>query len=544
MRRNIFYGLLVLSVCARIVHAQGDSLAYRAAESITSSSERIQALEKFVTTYPTSRYAGNASLTLFNLYAEQKTESPALESARRYLETLAPGNRMGPYNQIAYTLAVNSIGLDSALAYASRSADMARTQGSTMLSAIEDTRALVLYRRGDAAEAKRIQQAIMPGHEDDPEYLGHLSLYQAANGKRREALQTVARALYIGGTDDLRSQFADWLHQEAPDSASRDALKQSIVMGVVRSLFDSLSESQVTAIRSSAARFMAAMGVHLPTAHQWAKEAIESIGNKTPVETAITYKKNLALVTAAAGNYQDALALLRSVQDYVTPWDSDFWIALGSTSERSGDQNGAINAYIQGLTVMNAKDLRQALNAVYTKVHGSLNGLEVEIDKAKQRDASIDPGRADPSESRSGRVVLAELFTGAECGPCVGADMAFDALREYYPTSDLAILEYHVHIPGPDPLTTNDSWDRYQRYKGTGTPTVVIDGSEKFVGAGPKYIARNRFNVYRYAIDAAASMKSPVALSATGRIEGDKIHVGIRVERTGASPILRSPSCI
>ena len=55
------------------------------------------------------------------------------------------------------------------------------------------------------------------------------------------------------------------------------------------------------------------------------------------------------------------------------------------------------------------------------------------------------------------RVVVVELFTGAECPPCVSADVAFDALLETYKPNEVVLLEYHLHIPGPDPLTNADS---------------------------------------------------------------------------------------
>jgi len=38
-------------------------------------------------------------------------------------------------------------------------------------------------------------------------------------------------------------------------------------------------------------------------------------------------------------------------------------------------------------------------------------------------------------KGRTGRMVLAELFTGAGCPPCVGADLAFDGARTRRGTS-------------------------------------------------------------------------------------------------------------
>ena len=59
-------------------------------------------------------------------------------------------------------------------------------------------------------------------------------------------------------------------------------------------------------------------------------------------------------------------------------------------------------------------------------------------DEAKEIDLRLDKSRvvAPPFPGRKGksdRVALVELFTGAQCPPCVTADVAFDALRK--PTS-------------------------------------------------------------------------------------------------------------
>ena len=84
-------------------------------------------------------------------------------------------------------------------------------------------------------------------------------------------------------------------------------------------------------------------------------------------------------------------------------------------------------------------------------------------------------GRNNP---RSDRVVLLELFTGAQCPPCVAADVAFDALLQTYQPTELIGMQYHLHIPGPDPLTNKDSMARQQYYgdKVGGTPSVIFNG--------------------------------------------------------------------
>ena len=78
-----------------------------------------------------------------------------------------------------------------------------------------------------------------------------------------------------------------------------------------------------------------------------------------------------------------------------------------------------------------------------------------------------------------------ELFTGAQCPPCVAADVAFDALEMAYDPKDLILSQYHMHIPGPDPLTNPASiarWDFYrEKYPQNvgGTPTTMFNGSRR-----------------------------------------------------------------
>jgi hypothetical protein len=70
------------------------------------------------------------------------------------------------------------------------------------------------------------------------------------------------------------------------------------------------------------------------------------------------------------------------------------------------------------------------------------------------------------------------LFTGAQCPPCVAADVAFDAALKAYKPSEVAFLEYHLHIPGPDPFTNTATKARAEFYGGEirGTPTTLVDG--------------------------------------------------------------------
>ena len=83
-----------------------------------------------------------------------------------------------------------------------------------------------------------------------------------------------------------------------------------------------------------------------------------------------------------------------------------------------------------------------------------------------------------------------ELFTGTQCGPCVAADVAFEALGRTYKPTELALIQYHMHIPGPDPMTNPADMARWKYYSKLfpsdirGTPTVIFNGKPKPGGGG------------------------------------------------------------
>lgn len=130
------------------------------------------------------------------------------------------------------------------------------------------------------------------------------------------------------------------------------------------------------------------------------------------------------------------------------------------------------------------KDQRAKLEDVYVKEHGSTNGLR-EILDANYRTANPLPmtvAKYSPSEKRTKRTVLAELFTGSACHPCISADVAFEALLKRYGASDVAVLIYDLHIPGPDPITNMTNEARAKYYKANSTPTYIVNGADRQTG--------------------------------------------------------------
>jgi chitodextrinase len=84
------------------------------------------------------------------------------------------------------------------------------------------------------------------------------------------------------------------------------------------------------------------------------------------------------------------------------------------------------------------------------------------------------------------RTVLMEVFTGAQCGPCVNVDLGLEDFMSNYNHDQVAALVYHRSIPGPDKLETQEAINRQDFYLpsgvGASTPNYWVDGTVAAVG--------------------------------------------------------------
>lgn len=137
--------------------------------------------------------------------------------------------------------------------------------------------------------------------------------------------------------------------------------------------------------------------------------------------------------------------------------------------------------------------------------------------------------------SKSDRAVVMELFTGATCPPCVAADVAFDVLQRTHKTSELILIQYHMHIPGPDPMTNPDTEARWKHYQNAypkkvgGVPTAFFNGGAPVVGGGPMPVAEKRYEFYRDLIHPLLENPAGATVSAKATRSGDKIAISAEV---------------
>lgn len=197
----------------------------------------------------------------------------------------------------------------------------------------------------------------------------------------------------------------------------------------------------------------------------------------------------------------------------------------GEIAAKEGNQQQALTDLTRARLTGKLEHSQQELLAkLYQQLRpDSGNDLDAYLDTSY---AKFFPNPVRPAKFNGkgvGRTVLLELFTGAGCDPCAGADLAVEAIMDRYPRSDLAVLEYDEHIPEPDPLTCPEGVQRFDFYQGAGTPTAAIDGKTKIVGA-PRSDAKKRFDEFDSSIQHALQAAPEAELGLTVARKGTSVE--------------------
>jgi hypothetical protein len=185
------------------------------------------------------------------------------------------------------------------------------------------------------------------------------------------------------------------------------------------------------------------------------------------------------------------------------------------------------------------KPILDSLAKLLTESNKAVEAREVSarLSKLEERDyqeyVKKFPFKPDAFAGRKlrGERVLLELFTGAECPPCIAADMAYDALGMAYKPTDVVRLQYHLHIPGPDPLT-NPAAEARMKYYATqvqGTPTSLFNGKEQAGGGGRTEAAQSKFQEYQKVVDPILETPARVKLQLTTQRSGDTVAINAKV---------------
>jgi len=233
---------------------------------------------------------------------------------------------------------------------------------------------------------------------------------------------------------------------------------------------------------------------------------------------------------------------LKSAANHGQRWQRDFTIRLAETLLKEKDLAGVAVEVARGaekfkgdaeyqLRVLAA--LQNALAKSGQADDAKLIGKrieEMETVARREYEKTFLPFKVEPFAGRKGksnRAVLVELFTGAQCPPCVAADLAFDALEKAYKPSEVVLLQYHLHIPGPDVLTNPDAEARQEFYGKSirGTPTIMFNGKPGAGGGGGSDDAQGKFLDYRIIIDPLLEKPATVGLEVKAVRKGNKVHI-------------------
>jgi hypothetical protein len=240
-------------------------------------------------------------------------------------------------------------------------------------------------------------------------------------------------------------------------------------------------------------------------------------------------KAALAPVLAAARQYGDAWSLeivsllsrkLAARQAYAALAEEMIQAELKTLGA-----DGSAEKQMRLMNVLAGSLRKQGKKDEAAKVQARIDVLEVAGHEENEK-AGLGFAPEKGPAAKGNRAVLVELFTGASCPPCVGADLAFEGLAKTY-GRDVILLQYHLHIPRPDPLTGPDTIDRADYYdkQVEGTPTLLFNGKPGAPGGGGRGAARALYQEYRKVIDPLLNESTKATLTAAASRAGDKVSV-------------------
>ncbi|MGQ0633172.1 MAG: hypothetical protein ACT4QC_01065 [Planctomycetaceae bacterium] len=252
----------------------------------------------------------------------------------------------------------------------------------------------------------------------------------------------------------------------------------------------------------TAGRVLSARNLNSELALELLNSAEKRLGDSAPSFWKKLVRTDRGKLLLLSGNEPEGLALLNEARETDRFNPEIAWV-LAQHAEKSGKTDQALALYAElaslpQLDMMLQQSIMQsgrkpsredsaqaAVARLWKEKHGKADGLSEFLDQTYHAAISAVAGGRNPARTagEGTRVVLCELFTGAMCPPCVGADVATAALEAAFDKSSVIVLRYHEHIPGPDPLANEDTEERLHEYGVQSTPSIFVNG-RPFAGAG------------------------------------------------------------
>jgi thiol-disulfide isomerase/thioredoxin len=287
------------------------------------------------------------------------------------------------------------------------------------------------------------------------------------------------------------------------------------------------------------------------------KETIEKHGKTLFAAEAATQLLRSAIRTKATS--QDVSSWLKVLEEEVSPYGAglkrsimltnaeslkagkDYAPLTASIAKQAMDglketeslnlQSRALKLLKSSQIAMNATDDAKATDA-------KLEKLELALDK--EYFSKVPPFKAAKfagrKDGKANRVAVLELFTGAQCPPCVAADVAFDALEKSYEPKDLVLIQYHMHIPGPDPMTNPDTmarWDYYRKLYPMGirgVPSSLVNGKSNIPVGGGMANSKSSYDKLTKEFTSFLEETTDIKIGGTADLTGETVKISVNVD--------------
>lgn len=246
-----------------------------------------------------------------------------------------------------------------------------------------------------------------------------------------------------------------------------------------------------------------------------------------------------------AGEVEAGLEALRRLHAEA-PADPMATYHLAAAERKHGSKDEALNLFARlaalpqsereiGFVASEADYVAPRLAAaqLFEEKNGSRDGLDAFLMQVYRENVTGFLTTEDKNRpaTESARTTLVELFTGAVCPPCVAADVATEAVEHSFPRSDVVVLRYHLHNPGPDPLANTDTEAREAYYgeEVPGTPVVFIDGRAVQGNVGGGYGGSPEIYAKLAGLIAGAANRQPQAsIDLAATVHGNVLRIGAK----------------
>ena len=246
---------------------------------------------------------------------------------------------------------------------------------------------------------------------------------------------------------------------------------------------------------------------------------------KTAKQRRATYQVALGRIYLKQGNLVKAERQLKLAYAN-NPQLATAALGLAELAEKKKDEKAALDYFVSALALGGRlpDDTRKKTEDLFAKINPG-SDLETLID-AKYNKLNAPPFTVThytKTANRSNRLVLGEVFTGAGCGPCVAADLAFDLMMERYKREDFIVLMYHLHIPLPDPMTNQATIARGKFYGVQGVPSYAVDGKMPQAGGGGRDNTKFVYDRMNPTIEKRLELASDADLKLGASLDGSVI---------------------